>query len=301
MKGYQLMIHGGCGDNINPDKFHKTLEDILIYGGNLLSRNLSALDVVEKVSVELENSTLFNAGKGSVLTHDGEIEMDAAIMDGLNLNCGSALCVQGIKNPISLARRIMEKSEHVILSGKGAQEFAKDFGFKIYKKDHFLTKERIMQWENAKKHNKVVLDHSNNTNNEEKFGTIGAIARDNKGNLAATTSTGGIVNKKYNRVGDSPIIGAGVYADNETCAVSTTGYGEQFLKIVAAKHASDIIKYKSLSAQETANETIKYLVTKVKGLGGIIIIDKFGNFGSAFSTKKMIHGYITSNKIKILT
>lgn len=295
------MIHGGAGTVPNKEDYQENIEVVLKEGQKMLSKGASALDVVERCVVLLENDPIFNAGRGSVLSHTRHIEMDAALMSGIDLQAGSVAGVVEIKNPISLARMVMDVSEHVMLIGKGAMDFAHLHGVEKESLEYFLTKKRIQQWEKAQEQDSVVLDHTSEEELEKKFGTVGAVARDIHGNLAAATSTGGITNKKYGRVGDSPIIGAGVFADNETCAVSATGYGEQFMRTTLSKTVSEYIKYLHMNAQEASDEAIKYLVAKVKGLGGVIVIDTNGNFGASSSTADMIHGKADDNEIVILT
>jgi L-asparaginase / beta-aspartyl-peptidase len=292
---YSLMIHGGAGLIADKGKYQSAVLEIVGVGEKMLSEGVSALDTVEHCVTLLENNPLFNAGKGSVLNEEGEVEMDAAIMNGENLKAGSVAGITHIKNPISLARAVMEKSEHVMLIGTGAKKFAAVNQIEKESSEYFIIPDRVRQWEESKKQNKVVLDHSG-SNSEKKFGTVGAVAKDKNGNLAAATSTGGIVNKKFGRVGDTPIIGAGVYADNETCAVSATGFGEQFIRTVLSKTISDIIFYEKISAQEAAQNGIEYLVRKVQGLGGVIVIDRDGNCGSAFSTPAMIRAQVSEGK-----
>lgn len=281
------MIHGGAGMSHNMDEYAPSLRTILEAGEKMLASGSSALDVVEHCVSMLEDEPLYNAGRGSVLNSRGGIEMDASIMNGQTLAAGAIAAVRGVKNPVRLARMVMEKSRHVMLIADGAMEFAREQNTPTMPDDYFLTEERRLQWENAVAENAVVLDHSSLVS--KKLGTVGAVAIDTIGNLAAATSTGGLVNKKYGRVGDTPIIGAGVYADNETCAVSATGVGEHFIRTVLAKTISDIIRYQNVNAGEAAKMGIEYLVRRVEGLGGVIVIDKNGHCGSAFSTPTMIH------------
>jgi len=220
--------------------------------------------------------------------------MDAAIMDGENLSAGAVAAVSNIANPIQLARLVMAESEHVMLISDGAMQFAYQCGMKTTPDHYFFTPDRIAQLELARLKHRIMLDHDSNEEDSEdqKYGTIGAVVRDLQGNLAAATSTGGIVNKRMGRVGDSPIIGAGIFADNETCAVSATGYGEDFMRTVLAKTISDYIAIKGGDAKEAVAYGIDYLRRKVKGRGGVIVIDRSGNCSADFTTKKMIHGWI---------
>lgn len=277
---FSLMIHGGAGAIHAPELYRESLLRIAQVGGDALSRGASALDVVEMCVSLLEDDELYNAGRGSVLRADGGVDCDASIMEGLDMRAGAVAAVSGIKNPIRAARAVMEKSPHVFLLGAGAQEFAREHGIAFEPDSYFVVPSRVAQLEEARKKSVITLDHDA----EEKLGTVGAVVRDQKGNLAAGTSTGGMVNKQYGRVGDSPVIGAGVYADNETCAVSCTGYGEQFLRMAVAKDAADLIAYKGLSAQAAAEEAIGNLTKRIDGKGGLILIDRNGDCGVAHST-----------------
>jgi beta-aspartyl-peptidase (threonine type) len=220
--------------------------------------------------------------------------MDAAIMDGRDLSAGAVAAISNIANPIQLARLVMAESEHVMLISEGALHFADHCGMKWTPDHYFFTPDRIAQLEEAKLKNRIMLDHDSDEQDseEQKYGTIGAVARDRMGNLAAATSTGGIVNKRMGRIGDSPIIGAGVFADNETCAVSTTGFGEDFIRTVLAKTISDAMAMQGGDSKQAVAYGIDYLRRKVNGRGGVIVVDKFGNCASDFTTKKMIHGWI---------
>ena len=299
---YSLMLHGGAGtlDNVKTqeiiDHYSEQIRVILEKGRSCLLEGGSALDTVTLCASLLEDNELFNAGKGSVLNEDGEVEMDAAIMDGKTLKAGAVASIKNIKNPIKLARSILEECEHVMLIGQGANRIANHFNLEMAPSDYFLTEDRVKQWQAAYQSNRIGLDHDSQDLMEikydDKYGTIGAIARDINGNLAAATSTGGLVNKRYGRVGDSPIIGSGVYADNETCAVSCTGYGEDFMRTVLAKTASDLILFKGLDAEMASEQAIAYLRRKVNGRGGLILIDYNGNCAKGFTTNKMIHGWI---------
>jgi beta-aspartyl-peptidase (threonine type) len=220
--------------------------------------------------------------------------MDAGIMDGRDLAAGAVAAISNIANPVQLARLVMDGSEHVMLIGEGAMRFAEHCGVPHSPDHYFLTPERIAQLEEARFKHRIMLDHDEADEDalEQKYGTIGAVARDLKGDLAAGTSTGGIVNKRMGRVGDSPIIGAGVYADNETCAVSATGFGEDFMRTVISKTIADAIYFKGGDARTGVNEGISFLQRKIAGRGGVIVIDKDGNCASGFTTKRMIHGWI---------
>lgn len=297
---YSLMVHGGAGalDNVKDEKtavrYLESIRRILEHGREVLVLGGSALQAVEACASLLEDDPIFNAGCGSVLNEDGKVEMDAAIMDGRDLSAGAVAAVDNIANPVQLARLVMTESEHVMLIAEGAMRFADHCGMKHVPESYFLTPDRVKQLNEARLKNKIILDHddSDKGGEDQKYGTIGAIARDPQGNLAAATSTGGIVNKRLGRVGDSPIVGAGVYADNETCAISATGYGEDFMRSVISKTISDFIFMKGMDAKEATQAGIDYLTRKVKGRGGVIVIDNNGNCASGFTTKKMIHGWI---------
>ncbi|HEY5603473.1 MAG TPA: isoaspartyl peptidase/L-asparaginase family protein [Gammaproteobacteria bacterium] len=294
---FSLMIHGGAGtlSHIKTDKdamrYADRLRVVLEHGRYVLSVGGSAMEAVEVCAVMLEDDPLFNAGCGSVLNENGKVEMDAAIMDGKDLSAGAVAGISNIANPIMLARLVLAKSEHVMLAGEGAMRFAEHCGMERTPDSYFLTQQRIAQFEAASSKNQQLLEHDD-PDQEPKFGTIGAIARDKLGNLAAATSTGGITNKKWGRIGDSPIIGAGVYADNTTCAVSATGYGEDFMRTVLAKRLSDLIELKNLDAQLAVKQGIGYLQSRVNGRGGVILIDHQGRCASGHTTRKMIHGWI---------
>ncbi len=296
---FTLMVHGGVGalDNVKDNKtalrYLESIRGVLEHGRDILTLGGSALEAVEVCASLLEDDPIFNAGYGSVLNENGKVEMDAAIMDGRDLSAGSVAAVSNIANPIQLARLVMAESEHVMLISDGAMSFAQHCGMKCTPDHYFFTKDRIAQLEKARLRHLIMLDHDDVTDMEDqKYGTIGAIARDLKGNLAAATSTGGIVNKRMGRIGDSPIVGAGVYADNETCAVSATGFGEDFMRTVLAKTISDSLEMRGGEARQAVEYGIDYLRRKVKGRGGVIVIDRFGNCASDFTTKKMIHGWI---------
>lgn len=307
-KNYSIMIHGGAGalDNVKDEKtavrYLESMRLILEHGREVMELGGSALQAVETCTSLLEDDPIFNAGCGSVLNEKGKVEMDASIMDGRDLAAGAIAAVSNIENPVQLARLVMTESEHVMLISEGAMRFAKHCGIELIPDDYFYTPERIEQLKEAQLKNKIMLDHDGTEEDSEdqKYGTVGAIAYDPQGNLAAATSTGGIVNKRLGRVGDSPIVGSGVYADNETCAVSATGYGEDFMRTVIAKTISDFIFMKGMNAEQATQAGIEYLSRKVKGRGGVIVIDKEGNCSSGFTTKKMIHGWIEKGKKTIV-
>jgi beta-aspartyl-peptidase (threonine type) len=297
---FSLMVHGGAGalDNVRDDKtavrYLESIRQTLEHGREILELGGSSLQAVEVCASLLEDDPVFNAGCGSVLNEAGKVEMDAAIMDGRNLAAGAVAAVDNIANPVQLARLVMTESEHVMLIAEGAMRFADHCGMARTPEHYFYTPDRLEQLEKARFKHKIMLDHDDleADSEDQKYGTIGAVARDLNGNLAAATSTGGIVNKRMGRVGDSPIIGAGVYADNETCAVSATGYGEDFMRSVISKTIADFIDMKEMDAETATRAGIDYLTRKINGRGGFIVIDRNGNCASAYTTKKMIHGWI---------
>ncbi|MBT3047490.1 MAG: isoaspartyl peptidase/L-asparaginase family protein [Candidatus Thiodiazotropha sp.] len=297
---FSLMVHGGAGalDNVKDNKtalrYLESIRTVLEHGREILSMGGSALETVESCASQLEDDPVFNAGCGSVLNESGKVEMDAAIMDGRDLSAGAVAAVSNIANPVQLARLVMAESEHVMLISEGAMKFADHCGMKLTPDHYFFTPDRIQQLEQARLQHRIMLDHddSDEASEEQKYGTIGAVARDLDGNLAAATSTGGIVNKRIGRVGDSPIVGAGVFADNQTCAISTTGFGEDFMRTVLAKTVSDAMEFLDYDARGAVAYGIQYLRRKVKGRGGMIVIDRQGNCAADTTTKKMIHGWI---------
>lgn len=294
---YSLIIHGGAGAledlkyEAGESEFKTSILEILEAGRQRLEQGDPALDVVEFCVNLLEDNPLYNAGRGSVLNANGQVEMDAALMNGSDLRAGAVTCVKNIKNPISLARQVLEQGDHVMLAGEGALEFAKFCDAPLCPDDYFITAARLKQLEEAKAAGRMTLDHER-IKPAQKLGTVGAVARDCHGNLAAATSTGGLVNKRWGRVGDTPVVGAGVFADNETCGVSATGYGEQFLRTVLSKTVSDYVYFKGMDAAGAAKAGIEYLVSKVNGEGGVIVIDNAGKCAAAQSTSGLIHGWI---------
>jgi len=294
-KPFSIAIHGGAGtihkSQMSDEKeaaYKAALSLALNKGYDSLSKGDSALDAVEIAVSSLEDSPLFNAGKGAVFTHEGKHEMDASIMEGKNLSAGAVAGVEGVKNPIQLARKIMEASDHVFLAGNGALEFAKEKGFSLMSDEYFYDELRYQQWQEALKNDVVQLDHS--PLQENKFGTVGAVALDQFGNVAAATSTGGMTNKKFGRVGDSPMIGAGNYANNNTCAVSCTGSGEFFIRGVVAYDVSCLMEYKGLSLSEACKEVVHNRLLKIGGDGGLIAVDKTGALCLDFNTDGMYRG-----------
>ncbi len=295
-----IAIHGGAGtilkSEMNDEKekiYIEGLKDALNTAYELLLEGKSAIDAVEKAVTILEDNPLFNAGKGSVFNHVGEHEMDASIMNGDNLNAGAICCVSGFKNPIQLARLVMEKSEHVILTSKGAEKFGDLMGCEKKEKKYFFDKLRHEQWLDLKDTDTFQLDHS--INNPKKYGTVGAVALDANGSLAAATSTGGMTNKKFGRIGDSSVIGAGNYANNKTCAVSCTGSGEYFIRGVAAYDVSCLMEMAGQSLNQAAENVVHQRLRHIGGDGGLIAVDKHGNISMPFNTDGMYRG-AKSNK-----
>ncbi len=283
--------------------YEAALKEALQVGHDLLQKGASAVDAVEATVRVLEDYPLFNAGKGSVFTNEGKNELDASIMNGKDRKAGSVAGVTVIRNPITAARAVMEKSEHVMMMGAGAEKFARQEGLELVDPSYFYTEERWQGLLRVRKENpeKMELDHDSTKNEavgkqpenrDYKFGTVGAVALDMQGNLAAATSTGGMTNKKFGRVGDAPIIGAGTYAHNKTCAVSCTGWGEFFIRLSVAKTVSDLMEYKDYSLQQAAEDLIMNQVPALGGDGGLISVDKNGNISMPFNTEGMYRGYI---------
>ena len=301
MKNFSLAIHGGAGTLVKgmmtPDletQYKIALQNALDKGFSILEKGGTAIDAIEKAVITLEDSPLFNAGKGSVFTANETHEMDASFMDGKTLNAGAVSLITGIKNPIRLAKDVMEKSEHVFLAGKGAVEFAKANGYTIEDESYFYDEFRHMQWLKIKDSDSFQLDHS--AKKDSKFGTVGAVACDQNGNIAAATSTGGMTNKKWGRVGDSPMIGAGNYANNKTCAVSCTGSGEFFIRAVVAYDVSCLMEHKNMSLKDASNEVIHNRILKINGDGGLIAVDSKGNIAMPFNTEGMYRACKSSNR-----
>ncbi|MCX6150653.1 MAG: isoaspartyl peptidase/L-asparaginase [Ignavibacteriales bacterium] len=295
-----LVIHGGAGTitkasmpTEEEEAYKSKLKEALFAGYEILKNNGNSLDAVESAIKILEDSPLFNAGKGAVFNSKGKNELDAAIMDGSNLKAGAVAGVLKVKNPISLARLVMEKSTQVLLTGDGAEEFAISQGIELVPEDYFFTEKRWQQLQKAREgEKKDSIPKFNNINADFKFGTVGAVALDKSGNLAAGTSTGGMTNKKYGRVGDSPIIGAGTYANNKTCAISCTGHGEFFIRNVVASDISARMEYSHSSLKDAAEEVINKKLVELGAKGGLIALDKNGNFVMPFNTEGMYRGFI---------
>ena len=303
---FAIAIHGGAGTilkkNMSSEKeaaYKAKLEEAIRVGHSILNEGGTSLDAVEKTIRILEDSPLFNAGKGAVFTNAKTNELDASIMDGSTLNAGASAGTKTVKNPISLARMIMENSPHVMLSGEGAEEFAKEQKLELVNASYFYTENRMKSLNRA-----LELEESKVKKDEEsvfyqkdikdyKFGTVGCVALDKYGNLASGTSTGGMTNKRWGRIGDAPIIGAGTYANNNTCAVSSTGWGEFFIRAMVAHDISALMGYKGLSLNEATKEVIQKKVPELGGDGGVIAIDKDGNIAMEFNTAGMYRASMT--------
>ncbi len=294
---YTLVLHGGAG-TITPDKLTPELEKAITAdlrtalkaGQDILAGGGKAMDAVVTTIMVLENSPHFNAGKGAVFTAEATHEMDSSIMDGSTLDAGAVAGIRTAKNPILAARAVMEKSRHVMLTGAGADKFIETVGIETAPEEYFHTNYRRGQLEKARKvGDTAFLDHDI----EYKFGTVGAVALDSHGNLAAGTSTGGMTNKMFGRVGDSPIIGAGTYANNKSCGVSATGHGEFFIRATVARNICALMEYKGLSLQQAADEVVMGQLVEMGGDGGIISVDKDGNFALVFNTKGMYRGSVS--------
>ncbi len=286
---FAIAIHGGAGPILKSSMtseqealYRTRLAEAVEIGYAILETGGSSLDAVEAVVQRLEDDSLFNAGKGAVLNSEGKVELDASIMDGSTLKAGAVAALRHVKNPIRLARAVMEKSEHVFLIGEGAEKFAQEHGLELVDESYFFTEARWQSLQKAK---------AKDLWEKEQHGTVGAVALDQYGNLAAATSTGGLTNKKFGRVGDSPIIGAGTYADNATCAVSATGHGEYFIRAVVAHDIASLMRYKGFSLQDAAAEVVLKKLTALGGTGGVIALDRYGNIAMPFNTAGMYRAF----------
>lgn len=313
-----IVLHGGAGtisrENMTAEQekaYKLGLQSALDQGYSVLQQGGSSIDAVKAAIVCLENNPLFNAGKGAVFTNEGKNELDASLMDGSNRKAGAVAGVTNVKNPILAAEAVMSKSSHVMMSGAGAEKFAKSQGLEIVNPSYFFTEKRYQGLLKAKAQERIQLDHTEESKQHikkspktgyqttsdliftegNKFGTVGCVALDQFGNLAAGTSTGGMTNKRYGRIGDAPIIGAGTYADNETCAVSATGHGEFFIRNVVAYDISALMKYKGLTVQEAAEEVVMHKLVQQGGDGGVIALDKHGNISMPFNTSGMYRAF----------
>jgi beta-aspartyl-peptidase (threonine type) len=302
MRKFALAIHGGAGtilrSSMTAEKelsYKKALQDAITSGESILAKGGRSIDAVEAAIRTLEDNPLFNAGRGAVFTNEGKHEMDASLMNGKDLSAGAVAGVQNIKNPISLARGVMERSEHVFMAGLGAQEFAKKINAEFMADDYFFVQMRYDQLQQAKESDTMILDHTVDKaspdespfGREKKFGTVGCVALDVHGNLAAGTSTGGMTNKKHGRVGDTPIIGAGTYANNKTCAVSCTGHGEFFIRSVVAYDISCLMEYKGLTLKKACDIVVMDKLVKIGGEGGLIALDAKGNIELPYNSEGM--------------
>jgi beta-aspartyl-peptidase (threonine type) len=288
---YSIAIHGGAGtlprSEMSPQleaQYRADLQKALDAGFKVLADGGTSLDAVATSVRMLEDSPLFNAGKGAVFNREAQVELDAAIMDGATLRAGAVAGLKHIRNPIDLARLVMEQSQHVLLIGSGAEEFALDHGMTLVPNSYFHTERRREQLERARRGDKLAAIKLNY------FGTVGAVARDQKGTIAAATSTGGMTGKRPGRVGDSPIIGAGTYANNETCAISGTGHGEFFIRQVVAHDIHALMEYRGMSLEQAVNEVVKKKLVERKGEGGVIAVDAKGNLALVFNTEGMFRG-----------
>lgn len=295
---FSLMVHGGAGQfsdvksRADEQEYLQHVDAILTLGRSVLHKGGSALQAVEICVCALEDDALFNAGRGAVLNADGNVEMDAAIMDGRDLSAGAVAAVTGVKNPVSAAERIRQKGRHVMLAGDGALKFAIEQGLEQQDPGYFIIDKRLEQFKQLQGSERSALDHDVDAVVDEGHDTVGAVARDSHGNLAAATSTGGLINKLAGRVGDSPIVGAGVYADNNTCAISATGYGEQIMRVMLAKHIADRMALCGDTLALAVDRGMQYFAERVHGQGGVIAIDKDGHCCSRYSTQHMVHGWI---------
>ncbi len=303
---YAIVIHGGAGtirrENMTPEKeatYLSALNEALDTGERILQNGGSAMDAVEATIVFLEDSPLFNAGKGAVFTNDGRNELDASFMDGATLEAGAVAGVAIIKNPIRLARAIMEKSPHVMMAGRGAELFAKEQGLDTVPPDYFFTQERWDGLQRAKERENKASGALSPDIRDAKFGTVGCVALDKNGNIAAGTSTGGMTNKRYGRIGDAPIIGGGTYANNATCGVSATGHGEFFIRYTVAHDISALMEYKGLTLTEAADLVVNQKLKTAGGEGGIIALDKNGQVAMPFNSEGMYRGYAMPGKREV--
>jgi beta-aspartyl-peptidase (threonine type) len=319
-----IAIHGGAGTIVRASltseaeaQYHHALRDVLLAGQRVLADGGSAVDAVTEAVRLLEDCALFNAGHGAVFTAAGTHELDASIMDGRTLDAGAVCCVRRVRNPVLAARRVLERSEHVLFAGDGAEAFAAAEGLELVDPGYFDTDARRRQWQLAREQSRALLDHDGATlaaseargaagsaagsagaglahepiDSNRKFGTVGAVALDSQGHVAAATSTGGITNKQPGRVGDSPLIGSGCYADDATCAVSTTGSGEMFIRMAAAYDVSAQIAYRGVSLEQAAADVVMNRLPRIDGRGGLIAVDAHGNVTLPFNTEGMYRGF----------
>jgi L-asparaginase / beta-aspartyl-peptidase len=312
MQKISLAIHGGAGTILKEDMtpeleqaYLQGLNDALTGGYAVLEEGGSAANAVKAALVILEDNMLFNAGRGSVFTKKGVQEMDAAIMQGKDLAAGAVAGVRNVRNPIELAMEVMRNSNHVFLSGKGANDFAIKQGIKLEPDEFFFSQFRYDQWKQIRDSDNYSLDHTHQRMEElmrdKKFGTVGAVACDSNGDIAAATSTGGMTNKKYGRIGDSPLIGIGTYANNKTCAISCTGHGEPFIRAVAAYDVSALMEYKAMSLEEAMNEVVSIKLPAMDGEGGMIGVDAAGNMSLIFNSAGMYRAAKSSDGTQMVS
>jgi len=300
-ENFGIVIHGGAGTMSRKQMtkemdliYRKKLEEVIRLGHSILKNGGTSQEAVEKSINLMEDSPLFNAGKGAVLNSNGQIELDASFMEGKTLNAGAIVGVKTIKNPISAAIKVMENSPHVMFFGNGAENFALKEGLEIVDPNYFFTQKRIDELKKVKLKETKISSYINDELKKMKYGTVGCVALDKNGNLAAGTSTGGMTNKKWNRIGDVPIIGAGNYANNKTCAISATGWGEFFIRNVVAHDISALMEYKGLKISEASKIVINEKVAKLGGDGGVIGIDKNGNVAMEMNTNGMYRAHMNS-------
>lgn len=311
MSNFTIAVHGGAGTILKEDMtpeleqaYSDGLQQALDISYAVLEQGGTAVNAVKAALVILEDNVLFNAGRGSVFTKKGVQEMDAAIMDGSDLSAGAVAGVRSVRNPIELAAEVMRNSNHVFLSGKGANDFAIKQGVKLEPDEFFFSQFRYDQWKAIRDSDNYSLDHTNHHLEEllkdKKFGTVGAVACDINGNIAAATSTGGMTNKKYGRIGDSPMIGAGTYANNNTCGISCTGHGEMFIRAVAAYDVSCLMEYKRLSLEEAMKKVVHEKLIAINGEGGMIGVDAKGNAALVFNSAGMYRGVKNNNGLNMV-
>jgi L-asparaginase / beta-aspartyl-peptidase len=291
MPDFSIAIHGGAGTitpaSMTPQlekQYRAALQLAVEKGHAILAKGGTALDAVENAVIVLEDTPLFNAGRGSVFTKHGKHEMDAAIMCGKNMEAGAVAGIFNIRNPVTLSRAVLEISDHVFMSGYGAEDFARNHDIAFAPDSYFFDNFRYKQWCEVRDSDVFMLDH---TPGDEKFGTVGAVALDQDGNLAAATSTGGMTNKNFNRIGDTPVIGSGTYANNRTCAISCTGHGEYFLRAVVAYDISCLMEYKGYTLQQACEYVVMDKLVKFGGEGGLIAVDTSGSISLPFNSEGM--------------
>ena len=303
---YALVIHGGAGtiekkdmDEDTEKAYMDALNAALTAGENILKTGGKSIDAVEASIRMMEDNPLFNAGKGAVFTNEGKNELDASIMSGDNQKAGAVGSVTTVKNPISLARAVMEKSEHVMMIGRGAETFAAKCSLDIVDPSYFYTEKRWNSLQKILKEDAEKTQLSEDEKGNKKHGTVGCVALDISGNIVAGTSTGGMTNKKYNRIGDAPIIGAGTYADNLTCGVSCTGHGEFFIRYTVARDIAAMMEYKGSTLKEACDYIVNKKLVEKGGEGGLIAIDKFGNIEMSFNSSGMYRGWAKEGKREV--